>query len=155
MRLQRNYHQPALKMFRLAHFYRIIEFVSVFSALSEFLICKDCKQKVRLEETSHKSLGFKIIVLCTCGRREISSGPHLNNGYKINRRIVFVMRLLGVAREGINLFCGLDIGKGLNKNAYDLIVTHVHSASKSVFDVLCKKAVEEEKKENEKMREPL
>lgn len=141
---------------RLTHFYRIIEFVSVFGVLSEFIICKDCKKKITFEETSHKGLGFAIVAICECSRRDIASGPHIHNGYEINRRIVFVMRLLGVGRDGINLFCGLmDIGKGLSKNTYDLIVEHVHSASKSVFDFLCKKAVDEEKRENEKNKFPL
>lgn len=66
------------------------------------------------------------------------------------------MRLLVVGRHGINLFCGLmDIGKGLSKNAYDLIVAYVHSASKSVFEFSCKRAIEEEKKENEKNKTPI
>lgn len=51
--------------------------------------------------------------------KEINSGPFINNAYEINRRIVLVLRLLGVGIEGINLFCGLmDLGQGLSVNAY-------------------------------------
>ncbi|XP_071579129.1 uncharacterized protein [Temnothorax nylanderi] len=65
------------------------------------------------------------------------------------------MRLLGVGRDGINLFCGLmDIGQGLSKSTYDLIVGHIRNAAKAVFDVLCQKAVKEEKEENEKRGRP-
>jgi len=60
-----------------------------------------------------------------------------------------VMRLLGVSREGINLFCNLmDICDGLSESAYDKIIDHFHSAAKAVFK-FCSKAVEEEKKKNE------
>ncbi|CAB3262536.1 unnamed protein product [Arctia plantaginis] len=72
-----------------------------------------------------------------------------HTGYEINRRIVFVMRLLGVAREGINIFCGLmDISQGLAKTTYDQIVQHLYTASKTMFESVCKKAVEEEKELN-------
>lgn len=138
------------------HYYRIIEFLTVFSAISNIVICKDCKQDMKFEETGIRGLGFKVIVLCRCGRREINSGPFINNGYEINRRIVYVMRLLGIAREGINKFCGLmDIGQGISYSAYNNIVQHIHSASKNVFEALCAKAVTEEQKENEKHERPL
>lgn len=66
------------------------------------------------------------------------------------------MRLLGVAREGINKFCNLmDIRQGISNNAYANIVKHIHFASKNVFEDLCEKAVKEEKKENEKHKRPL
>ena len=100
----------------------IIEFFTVFTALSEMLICSSFKQKISFGEAGSRGLGFKIVVTCRCGNREINSGPFINTGYEINRRIVFVMRLLGVAREGINVFCNLmDIGTGL-KDAW--VATH-------------------------------
>ena len=131
--------------------YRIIEFVSFFGALSEIIICKDCKKDMKFEEEKIRGLGFKVVISCHCSRRLISSGPFINNGYEINRRIVFAMRLLGVGRDGINLFCGImDIGQGLSKSMYDLVVGHIHTATKTVFDSLCQKAVHEEKEETEK-----
>jgi len=131
------------------HYYRIIEFLTVFTTLAEFLICRVCKQNIKFEESGHRGLGFKLIVSCTCGRREINSGPLIHTGYEINRRIVLVMRLLGIGREGINIFCGLmDIGQGISISTYDSIVQHIYTAARSVFDAVCKRAVEEEKEEN-------
>ncbi|XP_076549216.1 uncharacterized protein LOC143306722 [Osmia lignaria lignaria] len=66
------------------------------------------------------------------------------------------MRLLGVARDGINLFANLmDICDGLSDASYNSIVKHMHSATKTIFEFCCKKAVEEEKNENEKRKKQL
>lgn len=136
--------------------YRIIEFFTVFSALAELLVCRKCKQAIRFEETSSRGLGFKLVVICKCGKNFIQSGPFVNTGYEINRRIVLVMRLLGVANEGINLFCNfMDLCKGLSQSSYDRILDYLHTAISSVFSYCCEKAVEEEKKENEKNERPL
>lgn len=87
--------------------------------------------------------------MCQCGREEINSGPFVKNSFEINKRIAFVMRLLGVGREGINMFCGLmDIGQGITRSSYNTFVQHIHTASKEIFDVLCKKIVKEEQEEN-------
>lgn len=97
----------------LSHFYRVIEFVSVFTAIQEIAICRTCKREMKFEESGNHGLGFKIAVRCLCGIRFIQSGPLIRNGYEINTRIVLVMRLLGIGLQGINLFCSLmDIGKG-------------------------------------------
>lgn len=131
------------------HVYRILEFFAVFNALSNMLICGTCKTPVTFAESGHRGLGFKIIVTCACGRREIHSGPFIGSGYEINRRIVFVMRLLGVGLEGVNIFCGLmDICKGLSKNAYGSAIQHIHSAASTMFETFSKKAVDEEKAKN-------
>ncbi|EZA51573.1 hypothetical protein X777_09740 [Ooceraea biroi] len=115
------------------------------------VICRQCKQDIKFAESGIRGLGFKIIISCRCGRREINSGPFIKNAFEINRRIIFVMRLLNAAREGINIFCGLmDIGQGTSKTAYDHAVQHIHSATSAVIDVLCKKVVQEEKEENVK-----
>lgn len=55
--------------------YRIIEFISVFSALADLLVCKVCKQKVKFEQSGERGLGFKIAVQCRCGTSLIQSGP--------------------------------------------------------------------------------
>lgn len=118
-----------------SHCYRIIEFVSVFLAISEVVICNSRKQKITFAESGHRGLGFKIVLLCKCGKREIQSGPLIHTGYETNRRIVFVMRLLGVAREGINIFGGLiDIYQGLAKSMYDQIVQHLYTAFRTMFE---------------------
>lgn len=61
------------------HGYRLIEFFTVFIALSELVICRECKQTVKFEEAGNRGLGFKIVLLCRCGRRDINSGPFINN----------------------------------------------------------------------------
>jgi len=131
------------------HGYRIIEFFTVFTALSDILICSTCRQKISFMESGQKGLGFKIVVMCRCGNTEINSGPFINTGYEINRRIVLVMRLLGVAREGINVFCNLmDMCTGLSQGSYTKIVEHIHAAAKSSFEIFSQKAVREEIEKN-------
>lgn len=139
-----------------SHCYRILDFITVFTALSDLLVCKECKQSVSFAQSDNRGLGFKILLSCQCGRRQINSSPFINNGYEINRRIVFVMRLLGISREGINLFCSLmDLGKGISRNAYYTILQHIYDASRIVFLLLRKKAVREEQAENEKRERSL
>ena len=126
------------------HCYRIIEFLTMFGVIADIVICRSCKGSVKFEESGHRGLGFQIIVSCKCGHREINSGPLMNTGYEINRWIVFIMMLLGVGREGINVFCGLmDLCQGLAKSTYDKVVMHLHSASVSMFETLSKKAIKE------------
>lgn len=134
----------------LLHVYRLIEFYTVFAALTEIVICRKCKQTIKFEEAANRGLGFKLVLLCRCGRKGINSGPLINTGYEVNRQIVFVMRLLGIGREGINLFCNLmDICNGISESTYNNIIVHIHSIAESVFERLSKKTVEEEKKMNE------
>ncbi|XP_011882083.1 PREDICTED: uncharacterized protein LOC105569888 [Vollenhovia emeryi] len=139
-----------------SHCYKILDFITVFTALSDLLVCKECKQRVSFAQSDNRGLGFKILLSCLCGRRQIYSSTFINNSYEINRRIVFVMRLLGVSREGINLFCSLmDLGKGIGKNSYYVILRHIYDASKIVFLLLRKKAMKEEQAENEKKERDL
>lgn len=128
------------------HCYRIIEFLTVFGALAEIVICKVCKQNVKFEECGHRGLGFKIVVSCNCGHREIRSGPLINSGYEINRRIIFTMRLLGIGREGINIFCGLmDICQGISLSTYHSIIEHIHTAASLMFKITTKKLLMKKK----------
>lgn len=139
-----------------SHRYRIIEFVTVFSMLSELLCCKSCHGAVKFEESGQRGLGWKLVVSCKCGANIVNSGPFINNGFEVNRRIVFAMRLLGVGMKGVNLFCSLmDLCKGLSKKAYDGILEHIHQAAMIYFQRSCAKAVEEEKKINEEHSRPL
>jgi len=139
----------------LSHFYRVIEFISVFTAIQEIVICRTCKRGMKFEESGNRGLGFKIAVRCLCGIRFIQSGPLIRNGYEINKRIVFVMRLLGIGMQGINLFCSLmDIGKGLSKHAYDRVIQHVHKVTKNNFDQMSVRVAKQERKENEERHLP-
>ena len=84
-----------------------------------------------------------------CGERKVQSGPMLGTGYEINRRVVFGMRILGVAPEGLNIFCNLmNISAGLSQSAHDKIVRYMHTAATTVFEKFTKKAAEEEKAKN-------
>ena len=56
------------------------------------------------------------------------------------------MRLLGISREGINLFCGLmDLCQGLSIAGYYACLENIHSASSAVYNSIISAAVEEEK----------
>jgi len=59
------------------------------------------------------------------------------------------MRLFGIGREGINLICSImDMCQGLSRSTYDMIVEHFHTATKSMFNSVCEKAVKEEQEKN-------
>ncbi|KAG8236553.1 hypothetical protein J437_LFUL016858 [Ladona fulva] len=124
--------------------------------LSDISVCRKCKQKLTFGEVNNRGLGFKIYVKCLCGTLLIKSGPLVNNGYEINRRIVFSVRLLGVSREGINLFCGMmEFGFGLSQKVYEGVIKHMHNSVEKLFKCSCKKAVDEEKIHNEENNKPL
>lgn len=136
--------------------YRFIKFFTVFIALSDILICRSCMKNVKFEETGIKRLGFKIVVRCRCESRQINSSPLINIGFEINWRIVFVIRLLGIGRQGLNLFCRyIDIDTGIAEETYNRIYDHIYSASKKIFEYCCQKTVKEEKKENEKLERSI
>lgn len=80
----------------------------------------------------------------------IDSSPFINKAYEINRRIVFVFRLLGVGQEGLNLFCSLmDICHGMAANTYYACLENIYVATSAVYSCIIKQAVEDEKKKNE------
>lgn len=135
--------------------YSIIHFFLVFSALSKYLKCKDCNGEVTFTKYAVRGLGFKICLSCACEEKYIDSCPMIKNGYEVNRRLVFVMRLLGVGIHGIGLFCNLmELGKGLSISAYYGIVDSITVAVDAVFDIVAHKAVAEEKIENINYGEP-
>ena len=49
------------------HGYRIIEFFSVFTTISNLVICKDCKTGIKFDESSPAGLGLKIASTYQCG----------------------------------------------------------------------------------------
>lgn len=70
--------------------------------------------------------------------------------------MVLVIRLLGVGREGINLFCGLmNISQGLSKHMYYAAIENIYCGAKAVYDILTKKAVDEEKIQNAEHGNPM
>lgn len=65
------------------------------------------------------------------------------------------MRLLGMGLKGLALFCGLmDIGEGLAAKTYYACLENIHCASEAVYDIVTRKAAEEEKEENAKYGNP-
>lgn len=77
--------------------YRILNFITVFAAISSYVKCKSCDGEVKFETASPRGLGFKIIILCDkCEDRAINSSPFVKYSYEINRRFIFVMRVLGI-----------------------------------------------------------
>ena len=96
---------------------------------------------------SPRSLGFKIAVMCECGVSYINSGPMIDHAFDINRRIVFVMRLLGIGINGVNLFCGLmDLVNKFYSLTFAGCFANLCKATESVYQNSIKRAVEEEKK---------
>lgn len=128
--------------------YKIVNLTSVFSAISEIVVCGTCKSKVTFEESSRQGLAFNIVVKCRCPEREgIPSSPKIRGSstYDINVRTVFAMRLLSVNFEGLNLFCNLmDFGKDIGKTMYKNTTTKINETSEFVFNFCCEKAVTEE-----------
>ena len=128
------------------HGYRIIQFFSVFTAISALVTCKKCENDIKFNEASSRGLGFKIAVSCKCGVSYVNSGPMIGNAYEINRRIVFVMRLLGIGINGLNIFCGLmDLLAKFHNNTFAGCFQNINKAASTVYEWSLNKAVAEEK----------
>ncbi|CAH2107864.1 unnamed protein product [Euphydryas editha] len=135
--------------------YSILQFFLVFSTLQEYLKCKTCDKDVSFTKYGQRGLGFKVCITCKCGKRYINSCHMISTGYEINRRLVYIMRLIGVGLSGINKFCGLmELGTGISSSIYYKIIDSISIAVKSVFDVVMLKAVREEKLLNAQHGEP-
>ncbi|XP_026828856.1 uncharacterized protein LOC113562728, partial [Ooceraea biroi] len=129
--------------------YCILNFFAVFSTIASLVICKNCKRNMQFSQTPNRGLGFKIYVKCSCNEVYINSSPFINNAYEINRRIVFVLRICGVGREGLNLFCSLmDICQGIAANTYYACLENIYVAASAVYSCILKEAIEEEKEKN-------
>lgn len=69
------------------------------------------------------------------------------NAYSINRRLVFVMRLLDNGIAGIQTFCSLmDLCKNFSDRTYEVSVNAIKIATDSVAELVLKKAGDEEKR---------
>lgn len=126
--------------------YRILNFITVFTAISEYVLCKTCGEPVKFETASERGLGFKIVILCDkCSPRSVNSCNFVKHSYEINRRFIFVMRTLGLGLKGATQFCGLmDMPAFLLQTSYDMIVKNIHECVSVVTDKLLKKACVEE-----------
>lgn len=128
--------------------YRILNFITVFTAISELIRCKTCSGDIKFKTERTQGLGFNILVVCaSCDPISIPSCPYIGTAYEINRRFFFAMRLLGTGLNGAKKFCGImDLPSPLAQNIYDTIVDNIYRAATTVCDVLLKNAVKEEKK---------
>lgn len=56
------------------HGYCFNNFFTVFSIISNYVICKECHDDIKFQTSIFRSLGFKIILECKCGKI-INSSP--------------------------------------------------------------------------------
>ncbi|XP_071568778.1 uncharacterized protein [Temnothorax nylanderi] len=128
--------------------YRLLNFVAVFSAISELVQCKTCQTNVKFTETSKRGLGFKIVVSCEkCEKTYINSCPLVGHAYEVNKRIVLAMRLLGIGLHGIKKFCAfMELPRPIFQSFYDKIVTNISLATAAVREQSMKKAAAEEQR---------
>lgn len=139
---QDEYHVPK----SAAVDYRIINFVTVFSAIASLVKCEKCNSKISFGIVSERGLGFKISVVCdNCTPEYIPSCDFIKHSYEINRKFILAMRVLGVGYKGAKKFCGLmDFPTFLGKSTYCIILEHICEASKNMAQFFMKKACKEE-----------
>jgi len=128
--------------------YAFINFFTVFSGLSQLVVCKQCKGDLQFLESGKRGLGFKITVSCAnCGCSFINNCPLINDrAYEINCRIIFAMRVLGIGINGIKKFCAMmDLAKPVFKTTYYQIISNIATATASVRALSMKKAAIKEK----------
>jgi len=83
----------------LEKYYRIIDFLLVFSTIATLVKCVKCDGKVNFHSTKKEGLGFNIKVSCESCKQitNVPSSARINSGiYEVNYRFVFVMRILGL-----------------------------------------------------------
>lgn len=125
--------------------YVICNFFTIFSFLSEILVCKSCGGDVKFDRTTGAGIAFKLIVTCKCNTRYCGSSPCINTSYDINRRFMFAMRMLGVGLQSLKTFCGImDISCSFSNKIYYSFLTVLQTAAHAVFEIVQKKAVDEE-----------
>ena len=100
------------------------------------LKCQTCDTDVKFTKTGIRGLGFKINVECSCDDWQINSSHLINTGFEGNRRIIFIMRLLGVGRNRLKLFCSLmDMTSNFGKTTYYKLIENVQIVTKSIADI--------------------
>lgn len=131
--------------------YQILNFLAVFSAISQAVVCEKCKSEVTFTESAKRGLGFKIVISCQkCDKIYIPSSPFIEKGYDINRRIVLAMRLLGVGLNGIMKFCAfMDLPRPIFLSFYDRVVKRIAIGAEAVCQLSMKTAAQEEKKKSD------
>ncbi|KYQ55392.1 RAG1-activating protein 1 like protein [Trachymyrmex zeteki] len=116
----------------------IINFLTVFTFLSQCLKCKKCDGDVTFSRTCDRGLGFNLVIKCKCNdKQRVSSSPLVNGAYEINRRLMFVMRILGLGLRSINTFCLkkvlMELSSGFGNGTYYAFITNLLEAAKNVI----------------------
>lgn len=121
--------------------------------LSSSVVCRYCKQPVRLLEVKRKGLGSQFAFHCESGKcNNQRAFPNcavykVNNleNYSINRRVVFAMRCIGDDRADLQTFCGvMDLPPPVHDNTYNIINKTVQAAATTVQVDSMRRAAEEE-----------
>lgn len=127
--------------------YRFVDFLTVFSTLSQILVCKNCKTNITLPIKA-REIWTKIAVNCEkfC-LIIINAVPIIKNAYDINCRIVFAMRLFGIGLNGIEKFCVfINMPHPIFHSFYDTVVKSISVATAAVCEMSIKRAAIEEKR---------
>lgn len=135
--------------------YRLLNFIAVFSAILEVIVCKTCKSNVKFTETVKRGLGFKIVISCqNCEQTFIPNWPFINKGHEINCRIILAMQLLGIGVNGIEKFCAfIDLSRPIFHSFYDKVVRTISIATEAIYQQSMKKATQEKAKSVENNEE--
>jgi len=108
-------------------------------------VCKSCSGAVKFGRTAGPGVRFKLIVDCSCEKRQILSSPISQNVYEINRRLLFAFRVFGCGLQTVKTFCSLlDIKHSFSNSQYYNFLDNLNAASKVVFDIVRRKAAKEE-----------
>lgn len=121
--------------------------------ISSSVVCRYCKQSVRLLEVKRKGLGSHFAFHCeseTCDRQTsfpncaVSQVKNLEN-YSINRRALLAMRCIGNDRAELRTFCGvMDLPPPVQDSTYSMINKTVQAAAVTVQEDSMRRAAEEE-----------
>lgn len=136
--------------------YRFIDFLTVFTTISQLVVCKKYGTTIKFSEASNHGLGYKVVVACEkCAPVYINSSPLIeNHAYDINRRIIFAMRLLGIDLNGIVKFCAfMDLPRPIFKSFYDKIIKNISVATEAVSKQSMTRAAAQEKTMSEEQGE--
>lgn len=135
--------------------YCVVSFLTIFGNLSDILICKKCKGDISFSKSNEEGLGFHLHVKCMCSDVSLPSCPKIHKSFEINRKLVFVMRLLGVGLAGIKVFTSMmEFGSNFGETAYYNAVQKISKATEAVFLSVIKKAGAEEKLMNKENGNP-
>lgn len=115
------------------------------------MICKKCQSEIEFQPSNYRGGSFKNVMNCKCeSPLKINLCPMIKNSAEMNCRLIFVMRLLGIGYEGLNIFCSLmDMFHRVSKISYYARLKNIHTAASVAYDIALPHAVAREKDFNE------